>query len=345
MIPKNNVFSVFLCLAIITQLNFVLAKQEIFTTSSKNEKSSLNKNVQKLIERILTNKLASPQDCARLRSMVQVMLDELDEGLDLSEKEESVRSLLGDEGYHSIENVLISQTSSTNKVLRISAIRILGQVMCSSSSEKVLKETVYNADKDIQVSALLSLVALETPGSTEILMSMLLSGDMSDPMAADAIKVLMEKQNRKLANRGLLIISRNNGVFAIKALLPALKERNDFSEIVRELFVSNIGRVPNDLKLTLTQHVKKGLEFDLIDEIYENYKSYNNDKDVLLKLEEYANSTAHSELYTLALLLFERSGKNIEYFSKMYDDKETPEEKRQILALIIDRIKRGERLK
>jgi hypothetical protein len=173
---------------------------------------------------------------------------------------------------------------------------------------------------------------------------MLLSGTLTDPMAADAIEVLLLSDKSTLADNGLAIISANKGPFAVHALLPALRLRKDFKEIVAALFRSNIGRVPDEERLTLIDLAKLNLEFDLLEEISQNFAAYSGDNTVRQKVRDYAKSTAHSQIYTLALLALERSGEDVTYFEQMLEDKTLPKDKANVLNLIINRIRRGQRL-
>ncbi|GEM_PF-4087046 len=305
---------------------------------------SLEKGLSDLIGQIRSNQRASSKDCTRLRVFIDQLAGGKLNAAGPDKRQQIVREVLGAENYKSVEDILLAQIKSTDPALRDCAIRTLGKVLCSASSEDCLKSVVFGPDRLARFFALTSLVALGTPGANDLLTVMLLSGTLTDPMAADAIEVLLLSDKSTLADNGLAIISANKGPFAVHALLPALRLRKDFKEIVAALFRSNIGRVPDEERLTLIDLAKLNLEFDLLEEISQNFAAYSGDNTVRQKVRDYAKSTAHSQIYTLALLALERSGEDVTYFEQMLEDKTLPKDKANVLNLIINRIRRGQRL-
>lgn len=305
---------------------------------------SLEKGLSELIEQIRSNQRATPKDCTRLRLFIHQLEGGKLNAAAPDKRQQIVRDVLGAGRYKSVEDLLFAQMKLADTVLRECAIRTLGQVLYSASSEDYLKGVVFGPDRQARFFALTSLAALGTPGANDLLTVMLLSGTLTDPMAGDAIDVLLLSDKSTLVDIGQAVISANKGPLAVKALLPALRLRKDFREIVATLFRSDIGRVPDEERLTLIDHAKLNLEYDLLEEISQNVATYSNDKTVRQKVAEYAKSMAHSEIYTLALLALERSGEDMAYFERMLEDKTLPKEKVNVLNLIINRIRRGQRL-
>jgi hypothetical protein len=67
------------------------------------------------------------------------------------------------------------------------------------------------------------------------------------------------------------------------------------------------------------------------------------DEAIKKKLMTYA-SNCH-QLYTMALLILEKSGEDLTYFTEMQKDSQLPAEKRHVLEKIVSRIQKGGRLK
>ena len=261
------------------------------TVSSSN---SLKTGLSDLIGQICSNQQASPNDCTNLRLFIHQL-----EGGELNtaspdKKQQIVRDVLGAEHYKSVEDILVAQMKSADPVLRNCAIRALGPVLYSASSADSLKSIVFGPNHQSRFFALTSLVALGTPGANDLLIVMLLSGTLTDQMAGDAIHVLLFSDKSTLADNGLIIISANKGPLAVKALLPALRLRKDFQETVANLFCSNIGRVPDEERLTLMDHARLNLEFDLLEEISRNFAAYSINNTVSQKVIDYAKSVTYS---------------------------------------------------
>ena len=71
------------------------------------------------------------------------------------------------------------------------------------------------------------------------------------------------------------------------------------------------------------------------------------DEAIKKKVTMYANSNNdnYKNLSTLSLLILEKSGQNIDYFTNMQKDTKLPAEKKRYLESIVSRIQKGERLK
>lgn len=318
------------------------AKQ--ITNSGSNSVSSLEKVLSITIEQIRSNRVASVGDCVKLRDILNLLAQEKLSAVGPDKRQQIVRDILGADRYNIVETVLLSQMKSKNPNVQYIAIRTVGQVLFSESSRDPLKSIVAGRDPVAQFCALASLVALGTPGANDQLTKMLLSGSLTDPMAAEAIQVLLLSNRAALAESGQAILSANKGPSAVKNLLPALRQRKDFTQIVTALFRSDIGRVPDDEQLTFTQHVKLALEYDLLEEIEEDPAVYFQDGIVKQKVEECAKSRAHFRIYAAALTTLERSGEDVSYFEQMLKDKTLPERKADVLKRIINRIRHGQRL-
>lgn len=305
--------------------------------------NSMENGIFVLVEKIKSKKSASPHDCARLQLFISQLIGDRLVTVGPDERQRIVQDALGSERYRLVEAVLLDQLKSQDSELRICAIQTLGKDMFSKVSENSIKDFVFESDRRTQYYSLSSLAALGMQGANNLLVLALLSGTLPDLMATDAIEVMLLSDKTMLSEIGPEIISANKGAGAINALMPALRIRKDFMGIVADLFRDDVAQVLDVDRLSLVDVAKANLEYGLLEVVMENYGAFSHDEAIVKKIERYAKSKGHPELYTLALLALERSGMDVKYFENMLMDKATPEQKVKILNLVINRIKKGER--
>jgi hypothetical protein len=94
----------------------------------------------------------------------------------------------------------------------------------------------------------------------------------------------------------------------------------------------------------LEEHAKVSATHNILEDIFENTTVFMADEDVKKKVIMYAN-TNYNRLNKLSLLILEKSGQELEYFTEMLKDSKLTENKKRTLGHIISRIQKGERLK
>lgn len=342
MFVRKFIFLVVIAVGVCSTACWAVDNPEEARQVSVSSTNSVAKSLSALIEQIRSNHRANSKDCTRLQLIIGELGGDKLSGAEPSARQQIVRDILGAEHYKMIEEMLSSQLNSADADLRNCAIWALGQSLFSASSVASLKDIVFGPDREAQFFALTSLVALGTPGANDLLTLMLLSETLTDPMATDAIQVLLLSDTSLLTEHGLAIMVANKGPLAVKALLPALKLRKDYQAIVTALFRSDIGRVPDEEQLTLMDHAKLTLEFALLTEMQQNFAVYSHDSVVKRKVLDYAKSRVHYQIYTVALITLERSGEGAAYFEQMLEDKTLPEKKVGVLNRILNRIRLGQ---
>jgi hypothetical protein len=306
---------------------------------------ALRKAMAELVDQILVQKVTAERDWSRLETGLELVVEKkAGKGLP-NERAEAVREFLGADRYKKFENFLINQLSSRDSSVSSGAARELGVLLYSADSETELKHAIFRDDASVRIAALTSLVALRTQGAWQLLQQALLSRTMDDLTASEVVDVFYSTDKKRLSEGVPRILNACDGPFVTKALLPAMRLRKDFSDTVARLFLSDRGRVPNTEELTLEQHGRLELEAELLFEIEVNPEPYLRDPAVKRKVEAYAKSKDHSELYRSALLALERAGREQSYFEEMAKDTANPQEKTACLNQIIDSIKNGKRLK
>ena len=102
--------------------------------------------------------------------------------------------------------------------------------------------------------------------------------------------------------------------------------------------------MPDKEKLTIEEQAKVSAAHAILEDIFENISVYMEDEDVKQKVTMYANAK-YNRLNKLSLLILEKSGQDLEYFTNMMKDSNISEDKKHTLGNIISRIQKGERLK
>jgi hypothetical protein len=207
-----------------------------------------------------------------------------------------------------------------------------------------IKAFVFHADRMTQYLAVRSLVCLDVAGAAHLLRDMILSGALMDYEMSKAIDALFISNYSNLGQLAITVLQMNPGGATFKSLLPGLKKRADYREVISRVFKSNMFYVPDEEGLSTEQRWKAQAEDDLLYEILSDPKPFMADEGIKKKVLMYASAT-HNSLYRLALLILEKSGQELKYFTDMQQSSQLPAEKKRTLEKIVSRIQKGERLK
>jgi hypothetical protein len=297
-----------------------------------------------LLNRVKEQQRVSIQDNASLGKTIGGLIEDKVLGLSVDGRRELVRKTIGQEDYSMLERVLLKQLDSSDASQQRSALRSLGYPLFVLDAADRIKAFVFHSDRMTQYLAVRSLVYLDVSGASSLLKDMIRSGALEDYELSQAIDALHVSNDKELDKLAMALLGGNPGGMTFKSLLPILKKRPDYREVVSRVFKSNMFYLPDQEGLPMEQQCKALAEHDLLEEIFSDPRSFMEDKAVKKKVVIYA-STNHNNLFTLALLILEKSGQDIDFFTKMAKDTQLSAQKKQVLDLIIGRIQRGERLK
>lgn len=284
------------------------------------------------------------KDNVSFRTTVERLIEEEVRGLTVSERQELVKETIGEDVYLTLTRLFVKQLGSSDISQRRSAIRSVGYPLFVRGATDEVKAFVFDEDRVTQLLAVQSLVYLDVPGASNLLYGFVLSGLLDDYDTAKAIKALYISNDDELDRVALAFVKMNRGGRTFKALLPVLRERTDYREIVKDVFKSDMFYVPDKEKMDLNEGWKVSAERDLLEEIFRDPGPFVADDEIRKKVTMYATA-AHNRLYVLALLILEKTGQDLEYFKEMLGESQLPAKKRHVLELIVARIQKGQRLK
>jgi hypothetical protein len=289
----------------------------------------------------------SIQDSSRLQSAVEILIKDKIMGLSAFERQKIVKEIIGVDNYSKLETILKKQLGSSEASLRESALVLLGFPLFNLEAADSLKTFLFNKNRNMQLQAIESLVYLDVPGTDNLLCNVLLSDVLPDYLAVNAIEALYLTNNKDLDTIAPILITKDIGGGAFKSLLPVLKKREDYLQIMATMFKQNKMYVPDKQEIALEERVKITAEHSILEEIFEHPESFLSDEDIKKKITMYANSNNpnYNILSIISLLILEKSEQNLEYFTKMLQDNKIPENKKRTLNYIILRIREGKRLK
>jgi hypothetical protein len=302
------------------------------------------KSLHALIQRVKEKGDVSIQDNSRIEETITQLIEKEILGLPVARRQELVKKTIGEDDYSTLEEFLRQQLASSNFRQQKGAVDLLGYPLFAVDAADQIKPFVFHPDRMTQYLAVKSLVYLNVAGANHLLDDMILSGALMDYEMSKAIEALYVSNDKNLDRLAMTLLQRKPGGATFKALLPVLKRRDDYRQIVADLFKSNMFSVPDKEDLSMEQRWKARAEHDLLDEIFSDPKSYMADEAIRKKVLIYA-CTSHTGLYTLALLILEKTGQELTYFTDMQKDNQLPQEKKHVLEIIVSRIQNGGRLK
>ena len=244
-----------------------------------------------------------------------------------------------------LEGVFLKELGSSNRGDRTGAVDLLGYPLFALDAKDQIKAFVFDSDRMTQYLAVKSLVYLDVPGANSLLKDMIHASALQDCELSKAIDALYISNDKGLDQLAMALLEMEPGGMTFQSLLPVLKKRADFHEVIARVFKSNMFYVPDKEGLPVEQQWKAVAEHAVLEAILSDPKSFVTDEEIKKRILTYA-STTHNGLYTLALLTLEKSGQELDYFTEMLNkDGQLPAEKKHVLELIISRIQKGERLK
>lgn len=300
--------------------------------------------LRKLVGNVKEQGCISIRDNVRLRSTIERLINNKMLGLTAAERQTLVKKTIGEDGYSALERVFMKMLGSSDTAQQRSALRSLGHPMFALESVDEVKTFVFHRDRMVQLMAVKALVYLDVEGADHLLYNVVLCGLLSDYDTASAIDALYISNNKELHRVAPVLVKMQAGARTFKSLLPVLKKRNDYHQIIAGVFKSNMFYVPDKEELTLAEQSKVGVERDLLDEIFANTALFIADETIKKKVMMYANGH-NDRLNTMALLMMEKSGQELKYFTEMLQDTQLTATKKRTLELIVSRIQKGERLK
>jgi hypothetical protein len=266
-------------------------------------------------------------------------------GLTAAQRQKLVKGTIGEDDYMALEQILMKQLGSLERARREPALALLGYPLFALEAVDQLKTLVFDNDRMIQLFAVKALVCLDAPGANHLLDNVVISGILNDLDAASAINALYISNDQDLNSIAMALVKMNPGPATFLSLLPILKKSPDYRRIIGEAFKNGAFCVPDKDQLTLGELGNLNVENALLNEIFRAPASYMTDGAVKKSVLMYAETRCHFQLYTMALLILEKSGQELEYFTEMQKDAQLPAEKKHVLEKIVARIQKGERLK
>ena len=301
-------------------------------------------SLHRLVNRVKEQEHVSIPDNASIRETIERMIEDEILGLTAAGRQELVKKTIGQEDYVMLERVFLKQLGSSDPGQQRGAIALLGYPLFALGAADQIKGFVLHSDRMTQYLALKSLVCLDVPGASSLLKDMIRARALLDYELSQAIVALYVSNDKGLDSLAMVLLQIGPGGMTFKSLLPILKKRADYREIVCQVFKSNMFYAPDEEGLPQEQLWKALAEHDLLREIFSAPESFVTDEAIKKKVLMYA-STNHNGLYALALLTLEKSGQDLGFFTEMRKDNQPSAEKKRVLDLIVARIQRGERLK
>lgn len=253
------------------------------------------------------------------------------------ERERTVREVLGTERYEALCDVLIKQLDEAPCNEQHEAISGLGLIGCLRAEDRI-KTRVFSKDYSGQINGLMALVELGVPGSDGLLISALLAGAVPDYKVKAAIDPLIRSGNRFVVGVAPDVLKRYPTALTATALLPAYRKRGDYKDQIIEMFIGNISDISNvSTPFSLAELATMSLKSELLNLIELEYDAFSGNEQVVKEILKCANDNELMGIYTRALLMLEKSGRDVEFFKKMYSSTSLSEQKRSVLEKIINR--------
>ncbi len=298
-----------------------------------------------LIGKLKARGFVSIPDESSLQTRIERLIQDRILGLTAAQRQRLVKDTLGEEDYSALVQVLLKQLGSSDINQQGSALGSLGYPLFALEATDQIKAFVFHPGPVAQLLALQALVCLDVPGANRLLSNALLRGIPMDYDAATAVRALYVSNDKELDRIALDVHKANPGGMVFEALLPTLKKRQDYRQLVGELLKSNVFSVPDEERLPLEKLTNVNAEHELLDEIFSHPGFFLADEAIKKKVLMYASTYHQFSLYTIALLILEKSGQDVKYFTEMQKDAQLPAEKKHVLEKIVARIEKGERLK
>lgn len=300
-------------------------------------------SLHRLIEKVKERGSVSISQSSGIEETIERLIESKIVGITVGRRQELVRNTIGEDYYVALEGFLMKQLRSSEPSQQKIAVDLLAYPLFAVSAVDEIKPFVFHSDRFTQFLAVKSLVYLDVGGANYLLGDMILSGVLMDYELSLAITALYISNSKNLDSIANALLQKNMGGATFKALLPVLRKRDEYRQIVADTFKSNMFHVPDRNDLPMEQKWKARAEHDLLKEIFSDVHAYMADGEIRKKVLMYA-STHHNGLYALPLLILEKSGQDIGYFTEMLKENQLAPQKRHVLELIISRMQKGQRL-
>jgi hypothetical protein len=241
--------------------------------------------------------------------------------------------------------ILTKQLTSSDNARQGPALRTLGYPLFALDAVDEIKAFVLRSDRPTQYLAVRSLVYLDVAGANHLLIDMIVSHALMDGDLCEAIHALYISNDKDMDRLAMAVLDMNPDGQTFKELLPVLRRRSDYRQIVGEAFKNNRFVVADKKEMTLEEVANMNAENALLQEIFAAPASFLKDEAIKNKILKYAAMRERSSIYTGSLLILEKSGHELAYFADMQKDDQLPAQKMRVLEKIIARIQNGERLK
>ena len=287
----------------------------------------------------------SARDHSALRTNIGGLIKDKVLGLTAAQRQELVKNTVGEDDYSALVQILTKQLASSDSARQESALRTLGYPLFALGAAVQIKAFVFHSDRAIQYLAVRSLVYLDAAGANQLLIDMIGSHGLIDGDLSEAIHALYISNDKDLDRLAIAVLDMNPDGGTFRQLLPVLRKRSDYRQIVGDVFKNNRFLVPDKKELTLEELASANAESALLQEIFAAPASFMRDEAIKNKVLKDAATRQQFDLYTMALLILEKSGQELSYFVDMQKDNQLPAEKKHVLEKIVSRIQKGERLK
>lgn len=304
--------------------------------------------VHKVISKVRQQGSISIQDNRGIQEGIGRLIEDEVLGLSAAERQTLVKGTIGESDYLDLEQLFMRQLHSSDGAQQRSALRSLGYPLFAEEAVDEIKAFAFHSDRMTQFLAIKSLVYLDVAGANHLLRDMVLSGALMDYEMSTAVDALYISNDESLDALAMALLARNPGGATFKSLLPILKERTDYREIVKHVFKSNMFYIPDEASLPIEQGRKVLAERALLEEMFSDPKFFLADGEVKKKVLMYAGATCrdlpYETLCAMALFTLEKSGQELGYFTEMLKEDQLTPQKRQRLEKVISRIQNGQRL-
>jgi hypothetical protein len=315
-----------------------------FTFSDSNIIPQNVEIIKKLAESAKEQENISVKDTSSLQSSIKILIQDKFMTMTVAERQKLVKKTIGEETYLTLDQVFLKMLSSNNLVQQSSALTSLGFPLFDINAIEEIKKFVFHENREIQLMAIESLVYLDLKGADYLLCNVVLADILPDYQEASAIDALYRTNNKDLEKIAPSLLVMNIGGGTFKSLLPVLKKSKDFNKILADLFKSNKFSIPEKSAYALEEYAKLNAESSLLVEIDKNPVLFMSDEVIKKKVIMYANSNI-ANLSVESLVILEKSGQDLKFFTEMLKDTKITEQKKRALNYIISRIQKGERLK
>jgi len=260
-----------------------------------------------------------------------------------------IKEKIGEKNYERLETLLLERLSSSSAppYIKNDAIITLGYPLFSVDAVEILKEFTFSQNRITQLLAVIALTHLEVPGAGSILNNMLLSGTLNDYWATKAVQALYRSEDRDINNVAVALLGKKIGGSTFRALVPILKERADWPTILLNIFKSDVYHLEHKENMSTDEKYMILAEKEMLDEINLDPNGFMEDPIVKAKVIKYATNSTGKESDVLrikSLIILEKTGQELEFFTKMMKKNDLPKNTRMALQYIVNRIKNGQRL-